>query len=186
MELDKFIAIQQTALQRYYNQIEPAGPEDVHKMDVIMADLDNQTPYRNPHIQDAMKNYLDYLDFKVNHASSEANPMEANNYKLAYKMTQQAIKLFNRPLGEDIAMTAFAFVDYIFSDYHEVWDIVDIAKDGYHLSMRQNPRTGFDLYPNGDMKIYTLQDTKVDHKLLVQFLSQAPKTWFEGNISQIN
>lgn len=178
MTIDEFIQIQETALRRYYNQMEPGGPDDVQTMDDIMFDLDNHRPFNNAYTPQALRDYLNYLDSKYQHANTEANHLQASEYKKAFDMTHQVIAAFDKPIGENINLSAIGFVNFVFSEYSEVWDIVDV-ENGLHLYPRQHADLGFDIYPNGDITIYGLATSRVNNALVVQFLSQSPSQWFD-------
>lgn len=178
MTIDEFIQIQETALRRYYNAMEPASPKDVQIMDDIMADLANHRPFNNAYTPKALQEYLTYLDTKYTHANTEVNHLQANEYKKAFEMTHQVIEAFNKPLAENLNLSAIGFVNFVFSEYSEVWDILDV-ENGLHLQPRQHSDLGFDIYPNGDITMYGLATSRVNNAFVIQFLSQSPSQWFD-------
>lgn len=178
MNLDKFLAIQMTALKRYYDHLVPVSPEDVKALDDIVADLDTQTPYKNPKIHDALVEYLKHLEERIQHLENESNPINASQYKKAYQMTKEVVTTFNRDLETMHNINALSFVDLLYSKYHEIWDVNDIENVGYHVAMRTNQATSFDIFANGDVKVYNLSNSSAPNRIFMQFLSQAPSQWF--------
>lgn len=189
MQNHQFVDIQLKALQRFYNERQDVGGvEDVKNLNQIEQDLRNRTPFFNQNIVPALKEYIQYLEYKLVHAETEHNTLEASQIKHQIHDVHNVIRDFNKP-GEAYDMNIFEFVEQVKSDHHETWDVKDVQEAskqnghlsyqfiGYHVFPHDNPAQGFQVFTDGRIQLYTIA-SQVPGKFVIEFLNQPPANWF--------